>query len=164
MRLAGGTDGDFAELNRDRPPEGVFTELVYAMNPQVHAFDDDSLVQTLAAQATTVVTARSFAGDLPVVVSPVTLRQRFNPAASSDEPAAVAAGSLPPAVDPRQMSLFGAGWMLGSIAALAVPARHQSPTSRRSVGAGSWRPFAGRCRHGHSLPHQHGLSHVPRPR
>ena len=91
---------------------------LYAMNPQVHAFDDDSLVETLAAQASTVATARSFARGRQVVVSPVTLRQRFNPAAT-DTSAPVAPGSLPPAVDPRQMSLFGGGWTLGSIAALA---------------------------------------------
>ncbi|MFI5262376.1 MAG: hypothetical protein ACHQZR_07475 [Candidatus Limnocylindrales bacterium] len=116
--LVGGTDGDFAELNRDRPPEGVFDGLVYAMNPQVHAFDDGSLVETLAAQATTVATARSFAGARPVLVSPVTLRQRFNPSAT-DAATPVAGGSLPPAVDARQMSLFAAGWTLGSLAALA---------------------------------------------
>ena len=98
--LLGGTDGDFAELNRDRPAAGAFDGLTYAMNPQVHAFDDKSLAETLTAQATTVATARSFAGDRPVIISPVTLRQRFNPSAT-DAPAPVLAGRLPPAVDPR---------------------------------------------------------------
>ncbi len=116
--LLGGTDGDFAELNRDRPAAGAFDGLTYAMNPQVHAFDDELLAETLTAQATTVATARSFAGDRPVIISPVTLRQRFNPSAT-DAPAPVLAGRLPPAVDPRQMSLFLAGWTLGSIATLA---------------------------------------------
>jgi len=116
--LLGGTDGDFAELNRERPPAGTFDGLTYAMNPQVHAFDDESLVETLATQATTVATARSFAGDRPVIVSPVTLRQRFNPSAT-DAAAPVGAGTMPPTVDPRQASLFLAGWTLGSIAALA---------------------------------------------
>lgn len=116
--LFGGTDGDFAELNRDRPSHDAFDGLSYAMNPQVHAFDDDSLVETLAAQATTVETARSFSRGRPVIVSPVTLRQRFNPAATG-EPSPVQEGSLPSSVDARQASLFTAGWTLGSIASLA---------------------------------------------
>ncbi len=114
----GGTDGDFAELNRDRPPFGAFDGLTYALNPQVHAFDDASLMETLRTQATTVATTCSFAGSRPVIVSPVTLRQRFNPAATTPIQTP-AGGALPTPVDPRQMSLLAAGWTLGSIAALA---------------------------------------------
>jgi len=132
--LLGGTDGDFAELNRDRPSHDDFDGLSYAMNPQVHAFDDDSLVETLAIQAATVLTARSFSRGRPVIVSPVTLRQRFNPAATG-EASPAAAGSLPPSVDPRQASLFTAGWTLGSIASLAA-ASAASVTYFETVG---WR-------------------------
>jgi len=53
-----------------------------------------------------------------VVVSPVTLRPRFNAVAQSDVTAV--AGELPYAVDARQMSLFGAGWTLGSAKYLAA--------------------------------------------
>jgi D-apionolactonase len=116
--LVGGTNGDFAELNRDRPSTTGWDGVSYSINPQVHAFDNGSLAETLATQASTVVTARSFTGSTPVVVSPVTLRQRFNPSAIGEP--IVDDGDLPLSVDPRQMSLFGAGWTLGSIASLTA--------------------------------------------
>jgi D-apionolactonase len=90
----------------------------YSINPQVHAFDNQSLVETLATQADTVTSTRAFAGTLPIYVSPVTLQPRFNPNATGPEPEP-APGELPSSVDPRQMSLFGAGWTLGSVKYLA---------------------------------------------
>jgi D-apionolactonase len=114
-----GTDGDFAELNRDRPDMAGADGVCYSMNPQIHAYDELSMAETLPAQGATVATAKSFAGDLEVVISPVTLKQRFNPAADPDA-AAPEPGALPAAVDPRVPSLFGAGWALGSLASLVV--------------------------------------------
>jgi D-apionolactonase len=113
-----GTDAYFAELNRDRPPLDDLDGLCYSINPQVHAFDDASLVESLEAQGETVRTARAFAADRAIVVSPITLRPRFNPNATGPEPDPPP-GSLPPQVDPRQLSLFGAGWTLGSVKHLA---------------------------------------------
>jgi hypothetical protein len=142
--LIGGTDGDFAELNRDRPSVTEWDGVSYSINPQVHAFDNGSLVETLATQATTVQTARSFAGSTPVIVSPVTLRQRFNPSAIGE--ATVGDEDLPASVDPRQMSLFGAGWTLGSIASLAG-AGVDSLTYHETVGWGGIMETAGAVRH-----------------
>jgi hypothetical protein len=113
-----GTDAFFTHLNRERPDPGVADCLTYSINPQVHAFDEASMVETLEAQTMTVESARAFAEGKPVVVSPVTLRMRFNPDATGPEPAPVP-GALPPSVDPRQMSLFLAAWTLGSVRALA---------------------------------------------
>jgi hypothetical protein len=90
----------------------------YSLNPQVHAFDNLSLVETLEAQAATVNSARQFIGDAPLAVSPVTLKMRFNPNATGPE-LEPAPGQLPPPVDERQMSLFGAGWTAGSLKYLA---------------------------------------------
>ena len=56
--FAMGTDANFAELNRGRPPAGLADWICYSINPQVHACDDDSLVETLDAQRDTVVSAR----------------------------------------------------------------------------------------------------------
>ena len=53
-----------------------------SLNPQVHAFDNASLVETLEAQKWTVESARKFVGGLPISVSPITLRPRFNPNAT----------------------------------------------------------------------------------
>lgn len=116
--IVGGTNANFCELNRERPDRRPEEGVVYSINPQIHAFDDRSLAENLAPQAMTVETARSIYGDRPVVVSPVTLKKRFNAVASEPEPP-LEPGALPPRVDPRQMSLLGAGWTLGSIAYLA---------------------------------------------
>jgi hypothetical protein len=113
-----GTNANFAELNRGRPPAGLADGICFSINPQVHAFDDDSLVETLDAQRDTVLSARRFAGRSGVVVSPVTLKPRFNAVATGPEPKPPP-GELPPQVDPRQATLFAAAWTLGSIAALA---------------------------------------------
>ena len=53
-----------------------------------------------------------------MIVSPVTFKPRFNPVATGPIPP-TPPGELPPQVDPRQMSLLGAGWTLGSIKHLA---------------------------------------------
>ena len=117
-RIVCGTNAYFAELNRNRPPLEVCEAICYSVNPQVHAFDDASLVETLAAQAYTVDSARQFGGAKPVLVTPVTLRPRFNPNATGPDPP-TPAGQVPPQVDPRQPSLFAAAWTLGSIKYLA---------------------------------------------
>ena len=117
-KVGSGTNLYFTHLNRDRPPAAALDLVCYSLNPQVHAFDDASLVETLPVQATTVASARRFTGDTPLAVTPVTLRPRFNADASGPE-APPAPGELPAAVDPRQLSLFGAGWTLGSLKHLA---------------------------------------------
>ncbi len=117
-KIGAGTNVYFTELNRSRPPVQALDLVAYSFNPQVHAFDNNSLVETLAAQAATVHSARQFCGDLPLLISPVTLQPRFNPNATGPEPIPTP-GELPPQVDPRQMALFGAGWTLGSVKYLA---------------------------------------------
>ena len=76
------------------------------------------MVESLEAQGETVRSARGFAGALAIVVSPITLRPRFNPNATGPE-TDPPVGALPPQVDGRQLSLFGAGWTLGSVKHLA---------------------------------------------
>ncbi len=88
------------------------------MNPQIHAFDDFSLMENLQAQPDTIATARSFAPGVRCYVTPVTLRPRFNAVAVTDQE--FPDGGLPWPVDVRQPSLFGAAWTLGSVAALAA--------------------------------------------
>jgi hypothetical protein len=103
-----GTNNYFTELNRQRPPKDAGDGTCYSINPQVHAFDNASLVENLEAQASTVRTARSFVGDRWIAVTPVTLRPRFIPA-----------NGAPVEPDPRQSSPFNAAWTLGSIKYLA---------------------------------------------
>ncbi|MFM8953946.1 MAG: hypothetical protein ACKOOF_12945, partial [Planctomycetaceae bacterium] len=108
-----GRDTNFTELNRNRPGAAGLDVVAYGMNPQVHAFDEASIVETLPIQAETVRTARTFLGDLPIIVGPVTLRVQ----AVTQTPLP---GELPADVDPRQASAFAGGWTLGSIASLAT--------------------------------------------
>ena len=122
-QFVSGTNHFFAELNRDRPPVALLDGITYSINPQVHAFDNASLVENLAAQASTVESACQFSAGLPILVSPVTLRMRLNPNATAPEPEP-APGELPSRVDVRQMSLFGAGWTLGSLKYLAESGVH----------------------------------------
>jgi hypothetical protein len=116
--ICGGTNLNFAELNRSRPEVAALDGVTYSINPQVHAFDERSLVENLEGQHDTVTTAHSFCEGRPVMVSPVTLKPRFNPDAAGPEPPPKP-GELPSAVDPRQMSLFAAAWTVGSAKQLA---------------------------------------------
>jgi hypothetical protein len=113
FQLVTGTNAYFAELNRQRPPRDF--PACYSINPQVHAFDDLSLIENLEAQSATVESALQFC-DRGLFISPITLRPRFNPNATSqtEEPK----DRLPSTVDPRQRTLFGAVWTLGALAGL----------------------------------------------
>ena len=110
--FAAGVDTDYMFINRYPAAARRLSALAVAINPQVHAFDDTSLIETLEAQGTLIANARALA-HAPVIISPVTLRPRHNPYAT--KPAVVAE----PPVDPRQRTWFGAAWTLGSIKHLA---------------------------------------------
>jgi hypothetical protein len=78
-RIGAGSNANFTELNRERPPVGALDLVCYAVNPQVHTFDSASTTEALATQAWTVESARQFVGGLPIAVTPVTLKRRVNP-------------------------------------------------------------------------------------
>ncbi|MGO9111097.1 MAG: hypothetical protein ACLP9L_17885 [Thermoguttaceae bacterium] len=116
--IGAGTIANFAELNRDRLPPGSAEIVCFALNPQVHAFDNLSLVESLESQPQMVACARAFAG-ASIAVAPITLKPQFNPDATAAT-APLLPSELPPEVDPRQCSLFAAGWTLGSVAQLTA--------------------------------------------
>ncbi len=116
VRVGVGTAYYFTLLNRNRPDLSRADFTFYANGAQVHAFDNASVVETIAGQASTVVSARQFAGDFPIRVSPVGLHARFNPDAAVPDPDQLSY-AFPP--DSRQDSHFAAGWMVGCLAALA---------------------------------------------
>jgi len=109
----GGTNLYFADLNRNRPDVTGMDAVVFSINPQLHSSDELSLTENLQAQSDAVHTASAVSDGLPVVVSPVTLKPRFNPFATEEEASDPTAPPSP--VDPRQPSLFGAVWTLGSL-------------------------------------------------
>jgi hypothetical protein len=116
--IGGGTNLYFVHINRSHPPTHLLDFISYSINPQVHAFDLVSLVENMTAQPSSVTSARAFSDDLPIVISPVTLRARFNADAIAPEPP-TPPGELPSAVDIRQPTGFAAAWTLGSISNLA---------------------------------------------
>jgi hypothetical protein len=118
-RIACGTNAYFAELNRNRPPADACEAICYSINPQVHAFDNASLAETLVSQGYTVASAMEFTGGKAILVTPVTLRPRFNPNATGPEPP-TPPGQLPHQVDARQATLFAAAWTLGSVKYLSA--------------------------------------------
>ena len=113
-RVGGGSNQYFTEINRFHPPVKVLDLVSYSINPQVHSFDIPALVENLEAQAMTVESARAIIDNRLLAISPVTLRPRFSASATGPE-LPTPPGTLPFAVDPRQMSLFGAGWTAGSL-------------------------------------------------
>ena len=116
--LGGGTDAYFAEFNRSGFDASSLDFVTFAITPQVHAFDNDSLIENLEAQSDVIDSAKQLYPGKKVQVSPVTLKQRFNVVATGNA-IETPGGHLPYSVDERQMSLFAAGWTLGSLAALA---------------------------------------------
>jgi hypothetical protein len=127
---AAGTLDFFTEVNRNRPLPDSSAFPVFSSNPQVHAFDNNNMIENLAGQAFDAETAREFSSK-PVVVSSITLKipDRQHPTLGPN-------GEMPSDVDPRQASLFGAGWTLGSIARLAATGNVHSLTYYETVG---WR-------------------------
>lgn len=118
MKLGAGSRANFTELNRADLPLDLAELVEYPINPQVHAFDNLSLVETLQAQAVTAHNAQRIVSGLPLNVGPVTLKPRFNAAATTIEAETRQEQTLA-SVDARQMSLFGAGWTIGSLRHLA---------------------------------------------
>ncbi len=112
--VGAGTDHFFAELNRDRAAIDGADYACFSINPQVHAFDDLSLIETLEMQGVCVKSAQAFAEGRPVVVSPLTFKMRSNPNATATSKTSTP-DSVSSRIDPRQSSSFGAVWTLGSL-------------------------------------------------
>ncbi|MBV9223611.1 MAG: hypothetical protein JOY85_06265 [Acidobacteriaceae bacterium] len=69
--VGGGSNTNFAELNRNRDVVDVLDFVSWAIHPQRHATDEDTTIENLEGQRATAETARTFAGDRPLSVSPV---------------------------------------------------------------------------------------------
>jgi hypothetical protein len=131
VEVGSGVDANFAELNRSDADWSQSDFVSFSSNPQVHAFDDASLFETLEVLPEMARSARDKTGR-PVALSPLTLRPRFN-AVQSDPAHLPAPGELPPSADPRQSSLLCSAWTVGALAALA-PCALQSITLFETAG------------------------------
>jgi hypothetical protein len=113
--VGGGTDANFAELNRNPPDPRLLDFITYSICPQIHAYDNLTLLENLEAQPDSVSSAMSLL-DKPVTIGALTLKQRFNAVATDD----INERQAMPESDPRQHTSFTAGWTLGSIRNLAT--------------------------------------------
>jgi hypothetical protein len=159
--LGGGSNVHFADLNRHRPPGALLDLLAYPMSPQAHANDAETMVENLQSVTSVADTARSFVGDIPLALSPVTLKPRFKSGGQTLPPLA----SLPDHIDVRQMSRFAAGWTVSHLRACAE-ARVERVTYFRTVGwdgvmereSGPLMPEAFPSRPGMVFPVYHALA------
>ena len=119
-------DIKFTQLNRFRPAPGMREVVADGVTPQIHAFYNHSIMQTLPIQADTVRSARQFIAASPLMITPITLRPQS--LAQSPLPA-----ELPSSVEAREPTLFASAWTLGSIKYLAE-AGVQSITCYETVG------------------------------
>ena len=95
---------NFTELNRNPVPLSGLTGLGFGVNPQVHAFDDHSIVEATETLASLVRDARQFGVDW-ISVGPLT----FEPRHWDSRP-----------VDPRLATPFSTAWILACLLNLAI--------------------------------------------
>lgn len=108
-KLFAGTNCNFAQLNRFRPDTSLIDGIVFAIHPQEHSFDNQTITENLQGQAYAIESAKQFAYGKEIAISPVTLQRRFN--ANTENFETHPFGEEKPCqIDQRQMSLFGAGW------------------------------------------------------
>ena len=110
-----GTTQFFADINRDRPDYSRLDGIVFAVNPQVHACDDRSMMQNARGIPPVVDFSRRLYGDIEVVLSPVDLIGVNGPfpGGPSGDPGRAANE------DPRQRSSTGAAWTLAALSEMA---------------------------------------------
>jgi hypothetical protein len=111
LTLAAGSRHGFCELNRRRPPLSGIDALFWPITPQVHAFDDRSLLETTEVHAEQVQSARAFAPGRALAVGPITLLPPRDP--GERELAATESA------DERQAELITAAFVVASLKHLA---------------------------------------------
>ena len=122
---------NFVDLNRARPEDKSIDAVGFAINPQIHAFDDASMVETLPIHADVVNSAKHFSGNQSLVIGPITLAPQF--VNGIDQPGGPPPGPFPTYVDVRQGTPFTAAWTLGSLKYLAEAGAY-SATYFETVG------------------------------
>ncbi len=117
--LGGGMLSYFTELNRKRPPQGVFDFITHTVCPIVHAADDLSVMETLESLPWIIASTRAMIGKSPYHIGPSSIPCRDNPygakVAGNPSNGRVCLSDM----DPRQRGLFAAAWTLGLVAAAA---------------------------------------------
>ena len=107
--LVGGTDQFFAEIARTPPITEGLDGINFALNPQVHAADNRSLMDNVVAVQHFGDSIRELCAGLPIHISPVSLIGPHGPHPAGPPPADDPFAGL----DQRQAEQFCAAWTVG---------------------------------------------------
>lgn len=132
-RIGGGMLSNFTELNRKRPPRGVFDFVSHATSALVHAADDRSVMETIESVAHILRSTQAIIGGQPYRIGPSHIGNSFNPYGTSVTPNPDNCRVTMARMDPRQRGLFGAAWHLGYLTQ-AVDAGIEGITMASPVG------------------------------
>ena len=117
VKVGGGSDANFAELNRN-PLSPENTDFIsVAANPQVHATDDMSLIENIEGLSYMMQSIKNQYPELPVVISPLSFRPGFNPVSTEENGKNDLLSKTP---DLRLYGIFGALWTLAAIKRIAL--------------------------------------------
>jgi hypothetical protein len=116
-KIIGGTDLYFTELNRNQGSVDFVDQVNFSINPQVHSFDDRTLIQNTTTQKAIATNAHRIAKGKKVSIGPITLRPRYNPNATQPTKD-LSNTALPSSVDARQRTWFTEGWTAMSLRSL----------------------------------------------
>lgn len=111
----------FAEINRHRPPPEWSVSVPIC--PQVHTFDNESLLDNVHTQPVMLRSAAQFTSR-PIFVAPIALKRRRQP-------------------DSRQSTLFCAAWTLGSLSRLLPLGTPRTGDAAGTVAALTYHEHAG---------------------
>ena len=117
-KIIGGTDLYFTELNRNQSAVDLVDQVNFSINPQVHSFDDRTLIQNTASHKVIATNAHRIAKGKKVSIGPITLRPRYNPNATQPNKD-LSNTALPSSVDARQRTWLAEGWTAMSIRSIA---------------------------------------------
>jgi hypothetical protein len=134
-KIIGGTDLYFTELNRNQGSVDFVDQVNFSINPQVHSFDDRTLIQNTTTQKAIAKNAYRIAKGKKVSIGPITLRPRYNPNATQPTKD-LSNTALPSSVDARQRTWFAEGWTAMSIRSLTASESVSTLTYFETLG---WR-------------------------
>jgi hypothetical protein len=110
--VGGGSRANFAELNVATTPVTALDAVAFSVTPQIHAFDDATVLENLRTIPTLVRAAAGLAAGRPLDVF-CTFRPRFNAYALPPEH-----GPTDTRYDDRLATPLGAAWLVGSLSGL----------------------------------------------
>jgi len=117
--LTAGTFADFAIINRNGVSSSA-QRVTFALCPTVHARDDRSLVETLAALARVFREARNIAGPRKLDIGPCSLRRRLAPLTGKPAVRGPPGHEGAYDVDPRQHENLAGAWLACAIVVAAA--------------------------------------------